>query len=376
MAATGGPDPCEWETLRAGYTPRPQGPSGDRKGLDQPRTRQRTGPALNRPGGTTFFARLCPEPPSASLNCGGAVSWGGTVTCQLSVSAGWSYTVNQWRFTSGPVSVVGPTTGTSWEGSVVVSGEVRVELALAGNDTVVTASVEVTRRPNWRWSSADWSFSQGTAPLPTGPIGDVVVGSTLIAGWNCTPPDCVRGFILPDIPGGESGGYTTTSVQGNGPNGGVHYVTSADFQSSRASNLHPNLKGGQTWQLSPSQQAQCNGAQALTWLAANACLGNSVASAWLAAAWEHEGFGYSGDGHQAHMQAAAATLGNDPEAQLEPLVGQDAQELAMLISIRLALAGNNIINSHNEPSSNHPGGSVWAWHPTSLQFVVVSFGPI
>ncbi len=224
----------------------------------------------------------------------------------------------------------------------------------------------------WSWGAGDWSFQQGAAPLVGTPMPNRETDWLL--GWNCTLPDCLRGWIIPDADLGDRSGYDLTEVS-SGPNTGLWYVSRAEFQIDRGSNLNPAVlqSSGQRMPLTASEAASCtslppepDGTVLANWFTFNSVCKNVNAQGIVDAAWLHEGYGSNGNnGHQSLGEAAAGQPRNDPRFQLEALYATNEADLDRAVVQALVSAATRIDRESDRVDrgrpGNWPGGRIWVW---------------
>lgn len=311
---------------------------------------------------------LTAEPAAPKLTCPDRVERGSQVSCVVSPS---SIAVQSWEFRGGPFRVGEPGGSNEWVGDAVRGGTVTAEVVVDGRRQKLRASFVVTDRP-WTWGPADWSYQQGAAPLVGTPMPNLE--TSWLLGWNCTLPDCLRGWIIPDADQGDKSGYDLKEVP-SGPNKGLWYVTRAEFKIDRGSNLNPDaLKSSDMrMPLTTSEAAACpllqpdpDGIVRANWFMFNSVCKNVSAQDIIDAAWLHEGRGSKGNnGHQSVGEAAAAQPRNDPRFQLEVLYATNEADLDRAVVQALRNAAARIDRESDRVDrgkpGNWPGGTIWVW---------------
>jgi hypothetical protein len=281
----------------------------------------------------------------------------------------------QWKFAGGGHTISGPASASSWSGPAVLSGHVTASPASNPN-TTLTATLTVNPRP-WRWGTAQWSYSQGTAAVC---FNHILSWQMAILGWNiphdatCGPnaaPTVSLSRLQPD-PAQNDNGHLITRV-GFGPNNTLMYVDTVTYRMDRRSAMNPEaFSTGTPLTLTGSQASAC-GASA-NWYNFNRCMGVNV-NALHAGVWNHEGFGSNGrNGHEGAARYAAANLANDPYVGAEPLVSGPGESITdfrdRMRRIVLDRAAN--INSYaSDASGNVTGnwsGSVYLWDWSANKF--------
>lgn len=299
------------------------------------------------------------------LTCS-ATERGQPVVCTVTPA---SAAVESWRFRGGRATVTAPGGSNRWEGTAVIGGDVEADVRHGGTQEILRASFAVQNR-SWQWGPADFSYQEGAAPMVGG--GDIApaIEVSWLAGWNCTLPDCERGWIVPDLAKGESGGYTIG--EGGGPNQGFFYIESASFRIERGSNVNPNIQPGASWTfaLSASDASACtsiapqpDGSVAANWYDFNRLCHGLAMDAWLAAVHAHEGYGTHGNnGHQSQGENEALKTGNDPKRLIEDLYTRDRQDLENRVVREVTRAESRIARAGGrEPTTNHPAQNMWSW---------------
>ena len=201
-------------------------------------------------------------------------------------------------------------------------------------------------------------------------IGQVWWEGGFRAGWSCSLPDCLPGFIRPDPGVGESGGYSVLQV-GAGPNSGVRYVGAASFYSSRGSRLHPQLESNSStaWTSSDSGQQGCS---PFRWYDMNNCMGSNASQSLIDGIMAHEGSGSGGgNGHQAFWVAEAGKPNYDPWRQVESITGASDTEVHTQVATAVTTAQGSLksaVCAKGEPTGNLPTGQFWFYSGVNNDF--------
>jgi hypothetical protein len=329
------------------------------------------------------------------LTCTPMVVRGETVTCSLTNATG--VDVQEWKFVgetfandpSLEISEPGPEK--VWTGPAIEGGTVTVETLVNGAPQTFTSSFSVSNRA-WKWGPADWSYSQGGAPVcdSTRPTHT----ATLNIGWNrnagvggagCFEAHLHR-WVLPDPVQTPNTGYTVEPVP-SGPNRGRWYVTQASFRIDRASNMNPHwLPTGPEFRLTGPQVAECIAAGVTPPVRVNlytfnkTCKGVDI-DRFIAGVWGHEGFGYAGGaGHQGLGQGRAAEPGGDPLLAIEWFTRANEMDLREDVHNAVYSVGESIqLQSADESGNvagNWPGGLLWVWNPTTRRYVQRQIRPL
>jgi hypothetical protein len=158
--------------------------------------------------GAALVAILVDDPPpTVSLSCPSSVTRGGSAQCTATVTGG--ATISAWRFTSGSTTV-NRTSGTgnsTWSGTMVTSGTVRVE---AGPTLSAEKSITVNPR-NWHTNPAS------PTQVPNGTF------ITLPVPPQPSPPD--SGLGISEEQTGNAG-FSHSLISDSGPNHGYAYYAS------------------------------------------------------------------------------------------------------------------------------------------------------
>lgn len=358
------PEPPGWPSAEWWDWPTPPGTGGDPP-----------------PGGDTCdpesFLNPC-ETFTASLTCPVDVTRGDPGECELEIEPAEALDqVDQWLFTGDQGHIVSSGQGgTTWGGTLVETGVVRVTFIALGREGQVSTPLIVLPRPS-AWTS-QWSFSDGGAPVPSdGQTGKPHSGDVLRRGWNCSMPnstDCgPKGFIRPDYEEGEVGGFTVSQAIPSGPNAGLYYVSDMSFYSSRGSAFNPILtaSGGEVHTSTDPLQASCS---PMNWYYANDCLGGSSSDDLRVAVLLHEGYGSTGsNGHQSFRESLAAQAQHDPWITAEAVVRSTSQQvtdnvtdLVKAVSVVLEAANTAL----GEPTGNFPPAYRFSWDEATSRWFI------
>jgi hypothetical protein len=177
------------------------------------------GPGGGGGGGTPS---QCPPAPTedectytATLQCPIGVERGSTGTCTFSIQPGWVLeAVTSWGFQGAVTATALEANTMTWGGTLVESGQVRVEFQANGGMGVVVAELGVTPR-NWSWDSSMRSFQAGVP----GDLDNCMTSQIGLAAdkFGC-PPD--PSIIINPGPGQGFG-----VAAGSGPGAGGRFVT-------------------------------------------------------------------------------------------------------------------------------------------------------
>jgi hypothetical protein len=137
-------------------------------------------------------------------------------------------------------------------------------------------------------------------------------------------------------------GYTLAPVVSSGPNKGFWYVASAGYYMDRVSGLNPQVAGnGTAFQLPEGSQAtECRAGMGLQpadpvnvyFHRFNSLCKGVDMSAFIVAAWGHEGFGANGGtGHESLAHSLASQRDSDPRALVEDAFAMDEATLHAII---------------------------------------------
>lgn len=292
-----------------------------------------------------------------------------------------------WEFDGGPPlqqSFSTSTTGPTWSGMMVTSGTIKVKNTTDGSSG--SYPITVLRRTNgWRWTQAQWIFHSDISAHPCDSEGihhrfqiDARAGRNTNAPGGVAQDCNERGPLLP-FPH-LSDGWGRASVQDNGPNRGLWYVTRSDHKMERGSVLNPDVKlTGKAWPIPPSDSTSCAGKSMNWYNYNNTCSGQgsmpsaTVLSLFLA----HEGRGPAG--HQTRKEQKAAMPDGDPRFAIEDVVYTSEASLQNAVVGRL-MAVNNALQTYSADNQPHVGKGgngtavFWIWNPASASFVLVTQG--
>lgn len=252
---------------------------------------------------------------------------------------------------SDSVIITNSTTGSTWSGKVVLSGEVsaRVTMNGGGDTATLVGALAVTDRSSsdWRWDESDWLWTDSTSNTQCDyepfylPINPSIPNAGRLA-VNRPTPDCT-GLVLSSVAPYESPdtAFTIGDVQ-EGPNEGLHYVTSAGYYMDHTAEMNPFLASASSSRLTLSDRQDVKRCQdqpdfpenepvvANFWEYNEICRQFGL-SDFYTAIWKHEGFGTqdstsaaSANGHQARRWIGARQPENDPNRQLEQIVNPDS----------------------------------------------------
>lgn len=296
-----------------------------------------------------------------------ATERGAQVSCNVTPA---SIPVQGWKFRGGHATITAPGGSSSWSGPAVIGGDVEAVVLYQGAPKTLQATFTVSAR-RWQWGKSDWTYADGAAAMVGG--GDIAPAKEVnwLAGWNCTMPDCTRGWILPDLAKGETGGYAISRVP-SGPNEGFWFVSRADFRIERGSNYNPHIQPGAspTYTLPAAQASACtaigaqpDGSVLVNWYDYNKLCRGIAVDPWLAAVRAHEGYGTLGtNGHQSQGELAAADPRNDPRRLLEGLYTRNQADLDDRVRREVSRAEARIARAGgSEPTTNHPAFTMWVW---------------
>lgn len=315
------------------------------------------------------------------LSCA-ASERGQPVTCTVTPL---SIPVQGWKFRGGRATVTAAGGSNTWHGPAVVGGEVEAQITYQGELKTLKTSFGVQDRA-WQWGRSDFSYQDGAAAMVGG--GEIVPSIEVdwLAGWNCTMPDCTRGWILPDLAKGETGGYTIEEVA-TGPNQGFFFIRSANFRIERGSNYNPHIQPGaaSTFPLLAAQASACpaiptlpDGSVEANWYNFNKTCKGVDTDAWLAAVRAHEGYGTLGtNGHQSQGENAALQPRNDPKRLIENLFTRNRQDLDNRVVREVTRAESRIArDGGREPTTNHPPLNMWLWSYNKNRYTSYRMGSI
>lgn len=300
-------------------------------------------------GGGGALPCLTCGPSTPILRCTGTVQREQLVQCTVSTTSSTPPDVSQWSFQSSARQLTAPGGSSTWSGTAVEGGTVT---ALVSGGLSLQAQFSVTPRP-WRWGTAQWSFSQGTAII----CEVIAPGFNVRLGWNraanARTCDGDENYRIQPNPLNSNAGWVTGRVN-SGPNEGIMYVDTVTFRMDRASNINPSITPtGTAFPLS-GVQAQACGASANVYQF-NVCMGVDMAT-FLAALWGHEGMGYgAGMGHESAARRAAVQSDNDPYLGTEPLLSASGESLDSFVGrLRdvVIRRGNEITRYAAEGSGN------------------------
>jgi hypothetical protein len=308
------------------------------------------------------------------------VQRGSTVNCTV---AGSGVAVTSWTF-EGPSfdgatihQIQGPTTGNSWGGTAVMPGVVRAQYSFNGvpQTNPLSTSLAVSSRP-WSWSSADWSFTQGTAqPCSTTPF---VADSSTLMGWNRRKGTCAAGRITPYPPEDVNGSAYTIAQVTSGLNAGLWYVTGVTYRMETESNLNSSILSSSSvmFQLvDPADKQACkklgSTVTAVNFYTFNNKCKNINVNDFINALWAHEGFGISNNsGHEAQARIAAALPANDSRTLVEKVFATEFDirylvgDQAFQASQRLSAA-----SSSHAYVQNNWCGSIWRYNRLTSKWI-------
>lgn len=342
-------------------------------------------------GGGSSCTSCTPSTPT--LTCPASVQRGVVFSCTVTAN-GSGFTAGQWRWqpdnsTTVTTPVLGPSNLFAWTGPAVVGGSVSVPLTdSTGVTNTLTGTFAVTAR-TWRWSSADWSFTQGTSTANCS-VQEPQIGSPTLLGWHVGVGTCSGQPMRPDLTSTPRSGYTVQQVSW-GPNAGIWYVTGVQFRMETESGMNPGITAGGARRLltnySQVQACRTNAPQHYPagqpvyvnlWEFNERCKRHSL-SAFHNGIWAHEGYGSTGtNGHESRLRMAAAQVGNDPRAVLEAEVAETEADLHGFVNSNWWAVANRL-SSGADPNhtfvKNNWSGSVWVWDPSISQFTFAAITP-
>jgi hypothetical protein len=286
-----------------------------------------------------------------------------------------------WKFTGGGHTITGPDGVGTWSGPAVLSGTVTATLF---DDPSVSLGAALTVNPRaWRWGTAQWSYSQGTAAVCFNHVPSL---QQAILGWNIphdvmcgpnsAPPSTVSLSRLQPDPAVNDNGHVIGQI-GYGPNNTLMYVDTVTYRMDRRSGMNPEaMPTGTPLALTGAQASTCG--PSANWYRFNGCMGVDV-NALIAGIWNHEGLGSNGrNGHEGAARFAAAILANDPYAGAEPFVSAPGESITEFRNRmrRAVLDRAAVINSYaSDASGNVTGnwsGSVYLWDWPTNRFVSIT----
>lgn len=183
------------------------------------------------PGGGTWPNLPPPESPeecdpygfinscfwTAELSCTAQVTRGSEASCTLTMDPFDALDeVIVWTFNGSKLNVSSGHNSTTWNGTMLESGKVRVDFRAKGRDATAMAQIQVTPR-FWSWDSSYKSFAQGSP----GELDNCMDARTGLTADKFGCRSGTGGAIL--INPGPNQGFTIS--QGDGPNAGGWYVT-------------------------------------------------------------------------------------------------------------------------------------------------------
>jgi hypothetical protein len=339
-------------------------------------------------GGTT-------RPYTASLSCPAEVTRGAYVECTFSFSGdGLNYDIRRWQFSGGGHAVEEQRAASSWPGTAVVGGRVRVEFAVGDSLDSVDSYFRVVSRGGWDWQYEDTTYLEAAAEYH-----DKLDESTdrltrdghPVLGWNCNLSGCGAARIEPNLQDDPDAGYDVEPVTG-GPNDGLWWVTRADYTMHRGSNIRRDLESfGPRYALHPDDRAVCDNVGwgddrveemegGGTQMVVNMyeynvhCRGTDFIS-MVRAIWRHEGFGTGGqkNGHEA--QAREALKDWNIRAAVEGWVRTTEEQLRNTVRDYLSDAQFNVqfrAGDHSIVTGNWQGYG-WIYNESSGRYVQESW---
>ncbi len=257
-----------------------------------------------------------------SLSCSSPVTRGSSTTC--TIQGGGGATGSNWQFkSSSGTQVSGPSSGTTWSGTMVTSGTVSVAATYKGNTTTVSASITVTPR------SSGFTVAAPVKPYPASPSP------------NGTPPMAT----LTSPPTGEEGTFGQSAYNYNytfnsatisgGPNGGYSYITSFSDSSVYIFELNPGLTNRND-PFYTHQYGNCGIPSAI-----------QIASAVRS----HEV--YATPSH--YSEVAAALNNNNPGPAAEAAIAAPNQSIQTIVNQTVKPIYQSAVNAGNvEPPTNLP----------------------
>lgn len=266
-----------------------------------------------------------------------------------------------WTFNgSGYLNQNQKTIDPEWVGTGVIAGIVYAALYIGGSaDTTVVGSINVIDR-SWPWLQ-NVSYHQGAAS----PWFDGVEPlETLNAvGWNCEltlgcPADIGSRVFFPQASSGA--GYSVAEVT-SGPNDGVWYVDSANFEMHLGSNVNPYLLPSSTPLFTVGATYPCVPYMSISIYDYNVTCKGVLVDSLVAVTWRHE------DRH-GNMSLAMAVTEN-PRQRIEgvwssTLSGLQSNVMTVLdqtefaIGLPTAIAGDDGVVRWR--------GDLWWWTATTM----------
>jgi hypothetical protein len=290
-----------------------------------------------------------------TLSCTAQVAHLGTATCWVSAppEEDPTFAITDWVFRSDDGTVVvqaSPPYETVWDGKMVVSGTVEVQGVYLGGMLWQSDYITVTRRS---WS---WSGSIGGQQASPGVI-DACVGTSagLTTGQSCT---AVQRTVL--FTPAASGGYSTATVNDDGPNDGVIYVTNPTVTMQLRSQINKKWRSdGSTQGLPMTGHSTvvnaCGPQQRNHHYVNTVCALDADFTGWVNYIWSHE------DLHRAEALLAGAQPQGNLHVLWEPLVSNYQNSLTTQINSKRT-AANEFINDESicsHTGTNPPGYFFW-----------------
>jgi len=247
---------------------------------------------------------------TAYVSCSTLVERGSPGTCELTIEPAEALEeVYVWTFNGSTVNASYGVNSTTWGGTLVQSGDVRVEFRAVGRDVTAGTKIEVVPRSGWEWSTADGiTTAQGGM---TWPASSASVGLVCRPGQTC--PLGGGGWIVqPNSGFGHGTGYLRAPVS-SGPNSGAWFVTAVTMNLHMVALRNPDyLSGGTSYPATGADAQACGESSSDTVMVGftnynEQCRGQSMTSfeTWM---WDHEGLHIS----NAIDNAASDSLQNIP----------------------------------------------------------------
>ena len=299
--------------------------------------------------------------------------------------------VTKWTFTGpsfdGTViwKVTGPTSGNSWKGAVVMSGDVTAEVTVNGKPRLspLTAKLSVQRRTGsaWDWGPNNhWGYSQvalGSAPCPfLGTMLYSYVESTVV-GQSARKNYCDTDALTPSPRTDSTTGYSVKQVPAGGPNAGIWYVSAISYQMSTWSMINPAVTSGSSIAYTLTSQTdidRCKAGAGKTITKANFYFYNKTCAqvnvdAFISSVWNHEGRGCcSGNGHQAQLEMAANESAQSLYARNEGDLAPDQATARHLVSSDAKAINEQLIARWAPEPTGNISATIWEWYLVDKRF--------
>jgi hypothetical protein len=303
---------------------------------------------------------------------------------------GWTWTGPSYNDPNTILRVTGPTSGNTWKGTAIASGDVQAEATVGGIrlTTPLMASFTVQARTGsaWQWGPNNhWKYTEGVVgSLPYCGSGTMLYWETTVMGWNFRKGTCDDLVLTPEPNSDPNTGYTVKTVSG-GPNAGLWYVSALTYQMLTESNINtalPSTSAISYTLVDAIEKSDCAAGAGKTVTKANfyffnaTCRGTDPAGL-IAGVRRHEGYGTTvgvsqENGHQIQLEKGASL----PEYSLylieEEVFGMNEAQTRTFVVNNAKTVVNGlkpIWAAHANWQANW-SGSLWHWSPSDFKFLL------